>query len=477
MDLISAAKARLNRFVENDDLSEHEMLASQIDRVSSWMMILGTVRLICALAEYVKSYLEMSRTSLFSYRIIIRFLQENPPVVVLGFAWPLVLGILLRRTGRAFFLPAAAVAFFIMSLGGILNILAGISVNSDSHIYFGSFDVFWSALLHLSPAALVRAIMGLVQLLLEFATAVSAWALARQLRHSSLSECSGSAPGASRRSMHGRLALYVSLAFLVLNIRLPVWSVYLEILNRSRLVREFVLQNDVRRHVPYHTTLVETPVSRGDREFERSLVGALRHGAANQYAEAKDDYLRIISQTESMSPDSQFASQRNHHLSRALNNLGWLLATCADESLRDPEQSLSYAKRAVEIAPEEGTYWNTLGVAYYRAQNWQEAMKALEHSMELRNNGDSFDWFFVAMIHAKQGRLEQAREWYDKAVAWHQANLDGEEELYRFRVEAATVLGLPKPPPPPTVRRGVPDDFRFRAIPSLERRRLRSGPL
>ena len=58
----------------------------------------------------------------------------------------------------------------------------------------------------------------------------------------------------------------------------------------------------------------------------------------------------------------------------------------------------------MELAPDEGTYWNTLGVAYYRLRNLSAAMNALVRSMELRREGDSFDWYFVAMIHAQQGR-------------------------------------------------------------------------
>ena len=49
------------------------------------------------------------------------------------------------------------------------------------------------------------------------------------------------------RTRFGRLAIYASLGFLVLMIRLPVWSTYLEIINDSRIVREFVLKNDIRR--------------------------------------------------------------------------------------------------------------------------------------------------------------------------------------------------------------------------------------
>jgi WD40 repeat protein len=81
------------------------------------------------------------------------------------------------------------------------------------------------------------------------------------------------------------------------------------------------------------------------------------------------------------------------------NNLAWLLATCPELQFRDPKQAVELAKRAVELAPTVGQYWNTLGVAHYRAGDEKSAIEALEKAMSLRKGGDSFDWFFLAMIY------------------------------------------------------------------------------
>jgi tetratricopeptide (TPR) repeat protein len=88
-------------------------------------------------------------------------------------------------------------------------------------------------------------------------------------------------------------------------------------------------------------------------------------------------------------------------------------------------------------------------VAYFRLEAWDEALSALYRSMELRDEGDSTDWFFLAMIHRRLGHKERAREWFDKAVQWSRRYRPGDEELYRFEVEAAEALGLPKPERPP----------------------------
>ena len=133
-------------------------------------------------------------------------------------------------------------------------------------------------------------------------------------------------------------------------------------------------------------------------------------------------------------------------LAMAHNNLAWLLATCPDPKFRDAAQAVQSAEKAVKLAPKEGSHWNTLGVAHYRAGDWKAAVASLEKSMVLGKGGVSFDWFFLAMAHWQRGDKEQARKWYDQAVPWMEKNKPQDEELRRFRAEAATLLGLPTPP-------------------------------
>jgi WD40 repeat protein len=125
-----------------------------------------------------------------------------------------------------------------------------------------------------------------------------------------------------------------------------------------------------------------------------------------------------------------------------LNNLAWPLATSPDPKLRNPVRAVELAKRAVELKPKEGSFWNTLGVAHYRAGDWGAAVAALEKSGQLRQGGDSFDWFFLAMAHQQLGDHEQARHWYDQGVQWMEKNKPEDEELKRFRAEATEFLGV-----------------------------------
>jgi superkiller protein 3 len=142
------------------------------------------------------------------------------------------------------------------------------------------------------------------------------------------------------------------------------------------------------------------------------------------------------------------AIECNPRFASSHNSLAWLLATCPDLKFRNPARAVELGKRAVELSPQEAGVWNTLGVAHYRAGEWQAAIEALEKSMELRTGGDGFDWFFLAMAHWQQGHPDEARQWHDRAVEWMEANQPDDMELRRYRAEAAALLGIADPPPP-----------------------------
>src|SRR5262249_45393824 len=128
------------------------------------------------------------------------------------------------------------------------------------------------------------------------------------------------------------------------------------------------------------------------------------------------------------------------NLGIALNMLAWRLATCKDAKLRDPGRAVQLAKEATTLAPKAATYWTTLGVAHYRAGHWKVSIEALEKSRELKKDHSS-GYFFLAMAHWQLGNKEETRKWFDKAVQWMEKNQPKNEELRRFRAEAAKLLG------------------------------------
>ena len=126
----------------------------------------------------------------------------------------------------------------------------------------------------------------------------------------------------------------------------------------------------------------------------------------------------------------------------SMQELAWLLATCPDAEFRDASRAVELARGAAELAPTEGKYWNTLGVAHYRDGGWKAAIAAFDKSMELRSGGDGFDWFFLAMAEWQLGNQHAARQWYEKAVERMEKKGSTHEELNRFRNEAADLLGV-----------------------------------
>lgn len=131
----------------------------------------------------------------------------------------------------------------------------------------------------------------------------------------------------------------------------------------------------------------------------------------------------------------------------AYNIVAWILATSPDPKLRDPKRAVELAQKAIELKPEEGMIWNTLGAAHYRAGEWKDGITALMKSDELlKGELVSFNAYLLAMAHWQLDEKDRAHAWYNRAVQWMDKNEPTNDELRRFRSEAAELLGLPANP-------------------------------
>jgi serine/threonine protein kinase/tetratricopeptide (TPR) repeat protein len=134
---------------------------------------------------------------------------------------------------------------------------------------------------------------------------------------------------------------------------------------------------------------------------------------------------------------------------RTMNSLAWLLATASDVKVRNPQRAVELAKELVQDSPKQSGRWNTLGVAYYRAGDWNHAIEALEKSEELAPGKTlAYNAVFLAMAHWKLEEKEKARQWYDRAVSWMEKNRPKDPEIIQFRAEAAQLLGVADPKAP-----------------------------
>ncbi|HEV3022714.1 MAG TPA: tetratricopeptide repeat protein, partial [Pirellulales bacterium] len=161
---------------------------------------------------------------------------------------------------------------------------------------------------------------------------------------------------------------------------------------------------------------------------------AMALGRLSRHAEACESW------QEAVELDAEKRADLRSAYAESLSELAWSLAARPETELRDPPRAVELAKRSIELNPNTTVAFNTLGVAQYRAGNWQAAVEALDQSVKLRAGGDAFDWLFLAMSHQRLGNQDEARKWYDQAVEWTEKQTAPNDELVRFRREAAEVL-------------------------------------
>jgi WD40 repeat protein len=130
----------------------------------------------------------------------------------------------------------------------------------------------------------------------------------------------------------------------------------------------------------------------------------------------------------------------------ACNNLAWAYAT-APEPLRDWKAALPLAERAVQRSPTNPVYRNTLGVAYYRAGRYREAVETLRPNLDRQEDRFlAFDLYFLAMSYHGLGDAAQARSHLALAARWSAAQRGTPpaevEELKLCRAEAEKLLGV-----------------------------------
>ncbi len=176
----------------------------------------------------------------------------------------------------------------------------------------------------------------------------------------------------------------------------------------------------------------------------RSLVNLYQQW--NKPEEA-DRYQQLVHSAEAEQRASTTPTSEMRALD--LNNQAWSLAASADPQTRDPHAAVELAQEAVKLAPNTADFWNTLGVARYRAGDFEGAIAALQKYRELRTSDAEYgNPFFLAMAHWQLGHKEEAREWFDKGAQWMERQSAPSATLQGFRREAAELLGVIEPQSP-----------------------------
>jgi Tfp pilus assembly protein PilF len=98
-------------------------------------------------------------------------------------------------------------------------------------------------------------------------------------------------------------------------------------------------------------------------------------------------------------------AQGNPDSAQASNNLAYLLVEYGNQ----PDEALKYAERAVQLAPEDPAYSDTLGWILYRKGVYASAVPYLERA-SAHQAADSVIWkYHLAMAYAKAGEIDRGR--------------------------------------------------------------------
>jgi WD40 repeat protein/serine/threonine protein kinase len=103
--------------------------------------------------------------------------------------------------------------------------------------------------------------------------------------------------------------------------------------------------------------------------------------------------------------------------------------------------ALRQAEAACRLSPEQGNCTTALGVAHYRAGNWDKAIEALRKSQKLLGDKElAHRAFFLAMAHWQRGDRELARQFQADAIRWMEKHAPADAELRGFRAEVQRLM-------------------------------------
>lgn len=125
---------------------------------------------------------------------------------------------------------------------------------------------------------------------------------------------------------------------------------------------------------------------------------------------------------------------------RLLSSAAWDVVKRSDYSADLYGRALEAARRACQLQPENGAFWNTFGVAQYRVGRFEDAHATLTRSDKL-NDGHPADMAFLAMSLARVGEADAAqRELERLRRLMRQQPWTTDPQSLRFLREAQTLV-------------------------------------
>ena len=120
------------------------------------------------------------------------------------------------------------------------------------------------------------------------------------------------------------------------------------------------------------------------------------------------------------------------------DDVAWMLIEGAE--VWDAAHVVAIAEAGVERVPASAALWMALGVGRCRGKKWQEAVDALNESIQL-GGGNSCLHFFLAIAHWQLGERLESLTWYERAVDGLHEHAAQERDFARCRAEADASIG------------------------------------
>lgn len=176
-------------------------------------------------------------------------------------------------------------------------------------------------------------------------------------------------------------------------------------------------------------------------DLDRAI--AIRNDVAGYFAERGTAYHFLGSEASAVS-DFEQALELGYSQPLLYNNLARLYLNGKAE-LRNPTRALELVRQAAQELPKSRTIRNTLGIALYRTENFEEACEVLvDNARTSGNSRAAFDWIFAAMSHLRLRRSEDGMQCYRQAIELESGflGLTATElsEWKRFREEAEVLV-------------------------------------
>jgi serine/threonine protein kinase/tetratricopeptide (TPR) repeat protein len=155
---------------------------------------------------------------------------------------------------------------------------------------------------------------------------------------------------------------------------------------------------------------------------------------AGRFQEAKDAFQDSLSAwRQCLAAEPQNPTAR-HLLAR-------FLADCPDTTIRNVAEAVQLAETAVKQGgPSRGEAWITLGLAHYRAGQWQATLQALEKAANVDPEEACLRDFLQALAHRQLRDSALAQQSYDQALNGLRSQWLMHDELERWRAEADKLL-------------------------------------